>query len=144
MVLTDKSINSHTIYREIMATIDHELAKWPEIAWINVWRISNLVIHTIDSNIQIESYDVITCATYAYSHFSLVTARSQRIETYEVDSCVCPWSSRDVRIRLTLSLASSNCFREREESPHIDMVWTTCRCFLWKNLYNTINDLRLC
>jgi len=26
---------------------------------------------------------------YAYSHFSLVAARSQKMETYEVDSCVC-------------------------------------------------------
>jgi len=26
--------------------------------------------------------------TYAYSHFSLVAARSQKTETYEVDSCI--------------------------------------------------------
>ena len=31
-----------------------------------------------------KSYDVIMCAAYAYSHFSLVTARSQKTEMYEV------------------------------------------------------------
>jgi len=36
---------------------------------------------------QIENYDVITRTAYAYSHFSL-TARSQKMETYEVDRCV--------------------------------------------------------
>ena len=40
-----------------------------------------------------ESYDVVDHARlvyymYVYSHFSLVTARSQTMETYEVDSCV--------------------------------------------------------
>jgi len=37
---------------------------------------------------QIESYDIIECTTYTYLHFSLVAARSQKMETYEVESCV--------------------------------------------------------
>jgi len=36
-----------------------------------------------DSHDHIESYD-----GYAYLHFSLVATRSQKMETYEVDSCV--------------------------------------------------------
>ena len=50
-----------------------------------------------------------------------------------------PWQ----RIRLTRSLVSSNSFREREESPHIDRAGTTGCSFLWKHLYNAIYDLRL-
>jgi len=41
-----------------------------------------------DSHDQIESYDIIMSAAYVYSHFSLVTAGSQKMETYEVDNCV--------------------------------------------------------
>ena len=29
---------------------------------------------------------------YVYSHFSLVAARSQKMEAYEVDSYVCVWN----------------------------------------------------
>jgi len=41
-----------------------------------------------DSHNETESYDIITCIAYAYSHFSLVAARLQKMEVYEVDSCV--------------------------------------------------------
>ena len=39
-------------------------------------------------NLKFSDSDVITHVAYMYSHFSLVAARSQKIETYEVDSCV--------------------------------------------------------
>ena len=37
---------------------------------------------------QIERHDIIECTAYTYSHFSLVAARSQKMEMYEVESCV--------------------------------------------------------
>ena len=37
---------------------------------------------------QIERHDIIECTAYTYSHFSLVAARSQKMEMYEVGSCV--------------------------------------------------------
>ena len=39
-------------------------------------------------NLKFGNSDVIMHATYAYSHFSLVAARSQKMEMYEADSCV--------------------------------------------------------
>ena len=41
-----------------------------------------------DLHDQIESYDIIMSAAYVYSHFSLVAAGLQKMETYEVDNCV--------------------------------------------------------
>jgi len=74
-----------------------------------------------DSQDQIESYDVVDHAClayymYVYSHFSLVAARSQKMETYKVDSCV-------------YGIMYSEVFG----TPHIDRVGTTGRSFLWKN-----------
>ena len=72
----------HTVYWEILAAI-----KFREIARNCLDKyLVNLKLG--NSHDQIESYDVITRTEYAYSHFSLVTARSQKMETYEVDSCV--------------------------------------------------------
>ena len=39
-------------------------------------------------NLKFSDSDIIMRAKYAYSHFSLVAARLQKIETYEVDSCI--------------------------------------------------------
>ena len=39
-------------------------------------------------NLKFSDSDIIMRAKYAYSHFSLVAARLQKIETYEVDSWV--------------------------------------------------------
>jgi len=66
------------------------LAIWREIAWINIWWVRPFGEFKIWrlAQYQIESYDIITRATYTCSHISLVAARLQKMETYEVDSCV--------------------------------------------------------
>ena len=72
-----------TVYREILAA-----NKFGKMAR-NCLNKYLVILKFGDLHNQIESYDVITRDVYAYSHFGLVTARSQEMETYEVDSCVC-------------------------------------------------------
>jgi len=71
--------------------------------------------------------NVITHAAYAYSHFSLVAARSQKMETYKVDSCV----------------RGHHVFRSIWTPTYRQGRSTTGCSFLWKNLCNSIYDLRL-
>jgi len=94
--------------------------------------------------------------------FSLVAARLQKMETYEVDSCVhghhvfrgiwnptigeqlvCKREVSNTQDVHAVAVMREAMIRDREESPHIDRVGTTGRSFPWKNLYDTIYDLRL-
>ena len=56
------------------------------------------------SHDQVEGYDIIECTAYTYSHFCLVAARSQKMETYKVESCV-----RGHHVRQPVIVKGSRC-----------------------------------
>jgi len=98
---------------------------------------------------QIENYDIITHATYAYSHFSLVAARLQKMETYEVDSCVHghnvfqgiwnPTTSKQLVYDLGLSylavaLSSYTCTLTRARARYCVCIWPALVSNYWQPL----------
>jgi len=71
-----------------------------------------------DSHDEIESSDIIIHTVYAYSHFSLVAAGSQKMEMHKVTAVsVVMYSKVDLF-----------------GTPHIDRVGTTGRSFLCKSI----------
>ena len=87
-------------------------------------------------NLKFSDSDVIMRAKYAYSHFSLVAARLQKIETYEVDSCI-----RGHHVFQVLAVAPL-CVLSRARARCHACIWPALVSNYWQ-LFNLAIDFRI-